>query len=104
VAEARRWRADRIPLIQSALELDPRFQGRRLDFQLWSNGALHPAALSWLLQQPLPEGPHLVSWKDGRALKTYVKEARSGVISKIMDEHYFHHPLAKIVGASAPNG
>jgi hypothetical protein len=96
-AEAERWRFDRIPLIQNALELDSRYQGRRLDFQLWSNGELHPAAAAWLAGQALPEGPHLVSWKDGPALKEYLRTAKSGVIAKIMDEHYFRHPLAKIV-------
>jgi hypothetical protein len=103
LAEVQRWRSDRVPLIQSALELDSRFRGRRLDFQLWSNGGLHDAAAMWLRVQPLPEGPHLVSWKDGVLLKDYVRTSGSGVIGKIMDEHYFRHPLTSIVrGRASP--
>lgn len=94
--DVQRWRDNRVPLIQNALQSDSRFFSRRLDFQLWTNGGLHPAAQAWLSVQPPLEGPHILGWKDGEALKTYVRSGGSATISRIMDQHYFRNPLATL--------
>jgi len=41
------------------------------------------------------EAPHRLGWKDRDALRANTGQARSAAISKIMDEHYFRHPLAR---------
>jgi hypothetical protein len=98
--QARRWREDRVPLIYSALEGDSRYADRAFTFELWSNGAFRPEALAWLAAQ----GQDLrfeTAWRDGDAVRTYMGQARSAAISKIMNEHYFRHPLARLAARPA---
>jgi hypothetical protein len=78
------------------LTQDDRYKGRKFDFQLWSNGPFHASALEWLERQTTDFGEFSVGWKDGTALKRYAAKAQSGVITKILNEHYFLHPLSKL--------
>jgi hypothetical protein len=73
---------------------DTRYSGREFRFELWSNGLFHGAAANWLSMQNCDFESYTVGWKDGAALKRYAGNAKSGGISKILNEHYFLHPLA----------
>lgn len=97
--EVKKWFSDRVPLIHKALIQDDRYKGRKFDFQLWSNGPFHAAAADWLGRQITDFGDHSVGWKDGTALKAYAAKSRSGAIKKILNEHYFLHPLSKLAKA-----
>lgn len=94
--EAQHWLGDRVPLICTILEQDSRYDGRAFHFELWSNGPFNTDATSWLKDQPSDYGRYTVSWRDGAALKTYANGAQSSAIRKILKEHYFLHPLAKL--------
>jgi hypothetical protein len=93
LSDVQRWRGNRLPLISDAMQDNARFAGRVIDFQLWTNGDFHPAALAWLETQPPAYSLHTIGWKDGAALKAYAGLAKSEVISKIMNEHYFRDAL-----------
>jgi hypothetical protein len=101
LADVQRWRGNRLPLIFDGIQADPRFAGRAIDFQLWTNGEIHPAALAWLEANPPTYGMHTIGWKDGAALKSYAGRAKSEVISKIMNEHYFRDALTAALRASS---
>jgi hypothetical protein len=96
LADVQRWRQNRIPVILEALRADQRFTNRAIEFGLWSNGRFHPAALAWLQAQPTLTQPHRFDWKGYEELLEYTRSAKSAVISKIMNDHYFRHPLVDL--------
>jgi hypothetical protein len=51
------------------------------------------AALDWLNSNVNLYPGVEIGWRDGSAMKTYVRQAKSGAITKILNEHFFQHPL-----------
>lgn len=96
LADAQRWRSNRIPVILRALQNDSHVKDRPIEFGLWSNGRIHPAAQSWLQAQPPLAAPYTAGWKGYDELLEYTRSAKSGSISKIMNDHYFRHPLVQL--------
>lgn len=94
IAEAKKWRTDRVPLIHKMLRNDSRFGNRQLTFELWTNGPLDEAVSTWLASQP-PSPDYQTTWRDGEAVKDYLDKAQTPSIRRIMNEHYFRHPLAR---------
>lgn len=93
--EVTRWRKDRVPLLHKIFKTDSRLAGKRVTFELWTNGPIGADAVKWLEAYPATND-FAVGWKDGSAMKAYVEKASSQSIKRAMQEHYFHHPLAKI--------
>lgn len=100
--EVEKWYSDRVPLIYNILSADPRFIDRTFQFELWSNGPFDAKALEWLTSKDTEFGAYSVGWKDGEMLKEYAKEASSGTIRKMLNEHYFLHPLTKLSKKRSP--
>jgi hypothetical protein len=94
LAEAQKWRTDRVPLIYKVLRNDGRFGNRPLTFELWTNGPVDEDVRGWLAGHP-SSPDYATAWRDGEAVKDYVDEAKTPSIRKIMNEHYFRHPLAR---------
>jgi hypothetical protein len=94
--EIQKWRSDRVPLLHKILRSDSRFADKKLTFELWTNGPIASDALEWMKTVPVADD-YTVGLKDGEAMKTYVDKASSPSIRNAMREHYFRHPLAKIV-------
>lgn len=98
--QAQRWREDRVPVIYSALSGESRYLGRAFRFELWSNGGFRPEAATWLAAQT--QDPRFeTAWRDGVAVRAYTARAKSAAITKIMNEHYFRHPLVQRPAPSA---
>lgn len=94
--EVRHWYEDRVPLIYSILSMDSHLAERPLRFELWSNGLFTAEAEAWLKAQATDFHWFTLGWKDGQALKDYAAKAKSASIRKVLNEHYFKHPLAKL--------
>jgi hypothetical protein len=94
LAEAQKWRRDRVPLIHKVLRNDSRFGNRPLTFELWTNGPFDEDVRGWLTSQPT-HPDYETTFRDGEFIKRYVDKARTPSIRKIMNEHYFRHPLAR---------
>ena len=92
--EIKRWYEDRVPLIYKILAQDARYRDRSFRFELWSNGPIDPRALERMEIQNTGSEGFSVGWKDGAVLKEYAKKAESSAIRKMLNEHYFRHPLA----------
>lgn len=93
--EVKRWYTDRVPLIRRILATDRRYEGREFRFEIWSNGQFDQRAVDWLKTQPTTFAGYSIGWRDGSDMKSYAAKARSSSVRKILNEHYFHHPLAK---------
>jgi len=94
-SEVQKWYTDRVPLIEKALRANPYYSEIKMRFELWSNGPFSSDALDWLKSQKLTVPGSIHGWKDGGALKDYARKSQSAAIRKILNEHYFNHPLAK---------
>lgn len=91
-----KWYSDRVPLIERLLRQDRHYVDSKIRFELWSNGFFADNALAWLQAQSTVFPKHSIGWKQGDALKEYAKDASSAAIRKILNEHYFLHPMAKV--------
>lgn len=91
----KKWREDRVPLIHRALRWEPRFTDTRLRFELWTNAPLDPDAAEWLTKNAQHQPDFELGWRDGSSLRTYAAGAKSQAISKMLNEHFYQHPLAK---------
>lgn len=94
LADAQKWRSDRVPLIHKVLRGDGRFANRPLTFELWTNGPFDEDVRQWLNSQPV-HPDYETAFRDGEFIKRYVDKARAPSIRKIMNDHYFRHPLAR---------
>ncbi len=102
--ELQKWYNDRVPLIYKILRNDKRFAQKSLNFEFWTNGPIGGIELNWLKNLVHPDDC-TIGWKDGEAMKTYVDKAQSASIRKMLNEHYFRHPLARSIARTrAPAG
>jgi hypothetical protein len=94
--EVEHWLTDRVPKLKTMLGQSRHFAGAKPQFEIWSNGPFHPAALQWLGEQPSTVEGYSWGWRDGEALKKVAEKAKSPSIRKTLNEHYFKHPLATL--------
>jgi hypothetical protein len=92
--EVRKWYSDRIPLIQKILTRDGLTE-KTIRFEIWSNGEFTDSALKWLKKQQLDFESYSLGWLDGKGLKAYADKAKQASLRKILNEHYFRHPMAE---------
>ncbi len=95
IDQVQHWYHDRVPLITKILSNESRYLDRSFRFEIWSNGPFSDDALQWLENQQLEFDRHSVGWRDGKSMKKYAQKAKSASVRKILNEHYFLHPLAK---------
>ncbi len=74
---------------------EPRFGGRRFAFEFWTSAAFSEAAIALLEDAKARTRKYKISWRDGAGVKGYARKAAPAAIRKILNEHYFAHPLAK---------
>jgi len=100
LADVEKWRDDRVPLLHKIFKTDGRLSGKFVTYELWTNGTIGADAVEWLEAHPLTQD-YAIGWKDGNGMKAYAEKASSPSIRRVMQEHYFHHPLAKIAAQVA---
>ena len=44
-------------------------------------------------------GKYQIDWKDGDGVRKYVAELKETYITKILDEHYFRHPVSRVLAS-----
>jgi hypothetical protein len=93
--EIKDWLERRIPTIRAAMDQEARFGGCRFAFEFWTSAAFSEAAIALLNDAKARTRKYKIGWRDGAGVKEYAREAASPGIRKILDEHYFAHPLAK---------
>lgn len=94
--EVKKWYSDRVPLIHKILSVESRYYEREFRFELWTNGLFDDDAEKWLKKQKRKFAGYSVGWKNGKKMQSYARKAQSSSIRKILNEHYFKHPLAKL--------
>ena len=84
----------RIPIITSAHRAENRFSDSTLRYEFWTCGTFHPDAVHMLQKAKAATTKYQIEWKDGAAVRKYANLIKTPGIRKMLDEHYFKHPLA----------
>jgi hypothetical protein len=65
----------------------------RVGFEFWTTGAFSADALACLESEKPKRTRTQIDWKDGTAIHLMAKTAKEKAIGKVLDEHFFKHPL-----------
>jgi len=97
--DVERWYGNRVPLINETIRRhEINYVDRKIEFEIWTNGTFHPAALEWLGQQQTEFESYSVAWRDGAYIKQYsLNEKVSKHTRDILKEHYFKNPKTSII-------
>lgn len=96
IEEIEKWLTKSIPTIISSHRQETRFSGCHYKFEFWTCGSISPDAADLLEYHKSISHKYDIGWKDGKEIRKYSKQIKAPGIIKILDEHYFHHPLANI--------
>jgi hypothetical protein len=94
------WLNHKVPIVYNAHREQQRFDGCEIGFEFWTRGSFDPKALALLETAQKKTRKYRISWKDGADVRAYAKGMKSKGLRKTLNEHYFAHPLAKLVPAS----
>lgn len=88
------WLTEKVPLVHRLLGQEERFRESVAHFEFWTCGAFSPEAEGLLAASASSIRKYRIGWKDGAAVRAYVAKVRPKGIAKMLDEHFFAHPLA----------
>ena len=94
--DIKKWYLDRVPLIYSIMSNGGTYTEKPFHFELWSNGQFAASGLAWLKEQKMDMGGYTLGWKEGPALKAYAKGVSNTSLRRMLNEHYFRHPLVNV--------
>ena len=69
------------------------YSDAEIRFEFWTCGGFGPGALDLLEGARSSIRRYRVGWKDGTAIQAYVKSLSAPGVKRIMDDHYFKHPV-----------
>ena len=69
------------------------------EFEFWTCGSFDADATARLQTAKSRTHKYEIDWKDGAAVREYVKAIKAHGIRKILNEHYFEHPLTGLEDA-----
>jgi hypothetical protein len=93
-AEIEKWITEKVPTIFSALRQENRFSNSIFRFEFWTCGTFDPEALVLMNRLSAATRRYQISWKEGKDIQQYSNRLSAPGIKKILDEHYFKHPLS----------
>jgi hypothetical protein len=92
--DVEKWLHKSVPTAYRALRGEQRFQASTIRFELWTSGLLDPETVALLSAARDKTTKYQIAWRDGSAVREYANLMSAPGIRKILDEHYFNHPLA----------
>jgi hypothetical protein len=95
------WLKRRVPRIAGHHRSENRFRGSSMTFEFWTCGTFSVEALDMLSEAAARTKKYQIAWKDGQAVRKFARRMTAPGIVKILNEHYFSHPLGE---ARRPSG
>jgi len=92
--EVEKWLTEKVPTIYSALKQEERFSNSKFVFEFWTCGSFDAETLEYLRTARSVTRKYGISWKDGKVIQQYAQDLSSPGIKKILNEHYFNHPIS----------
>jgi hypothetical protein len=90
------WLTKKVPIIFNALHQEERFAGARLRFEFWTTGGFHPDAVAIFREAKRRTKKYDLVLRDGGAVKKFATGMSAPGALKILNEHYFKHPLREV--------
>jgi hypothetical protein len=95
--EVKEWLETRVPRIRRFLLDQDSYNQLPMSFEFWTTGSLAPDAVRYLRVQESRIRKYQIGWKDGHGVRNYVADLKDSYATKILDEHYFRHPVTRIL-------
>jgi hypothetical protein len=90
------WIHYRVPIMHAVLKKESRFQGCEFHYEYWTCGTFSTEATTTLKKEATKTRKFVIAWKDGKAVRDYARKVRPGSVMRVLDQHYFKHPITKI--------
>jgi hypothetical protein len=94
VAEVKKWLEDKVPGTYSALRAQ--YPNAEIHFQFWTTGNFKSEAVLFLEEAQLRLRRYKVGYKVESQVRSYVATLQSASLTKMLDEHYFNHPISRV--------
>jgi len=98
--DVEKWLKKRIPIIEEFASKHPEYRDIPHKFEFWTSGTFTPASVAALNQATARIKRYSISYKDAASLKEYVKKIKGTSLFKVLNEHYFNHPLSVVEKAA----
>ncbi|HEY3796708.1 MAG TPA: hypothetical protein VGL58_00010 [Caulobacteraceae bacterium] len=96
LAAVEHWLTERVARIHDELRFEDRFQSADFHYEFWTTGDFAPDALARLEEAKANTKRYTVGWRDGPAVREYASRVRHKEVLKMLDDHYFNHPIARL--------
>jgi hypothetical protein len=83
----------KISFLYSSHRGQERFVNSNITFEFWTCGTFDADALALLEKTQQSLRKYSIAWKDGKAVRKYASKIDAPGIRKILEEHYFNHPI-----------
>jgi hypothetical protein len=93
--EIEKWLTRTIPTIRAYMQHQERFRNVKQIYEFWTTGVFDPNAIALLREKQARTKKYIIGWRDKTAVREYVQGIRAKYLTKVLDEHYFNHPLAR---------
>lgn len=89
------WLTERVAPIHKVLKIEDRLLVADFSYEYWTCGSFAPDAIARLEAAKANTRQYAIRWKDGPAIRQYASRIRNKAVLKMLDEHYFNHPIAR---------
>jgi hypothetical protein len=93
-SEVEQWLTERVPTIYAAHRQQQQFVNAAIGFEFWTCGSFDEESVKLLTEAKKHTRKYMIDWKTGAEVRTYVQGLSAPGLKKILDEHYFNHPIA----------
>lgn len=90
------WLEVDVPKRFAILRSNDRFRDCPIGLELWTTGGFTPEAVSFLADAKARLRRYSIDWKDGPAVREYVRQLKTPGLMKMLDDHYFRHPMTLV--------
>lgn len=73
----------------------------KVSFELWTSGVIAEDALAYLLDEQSKRTKHPIAWRAGKDVLLLATGGREKAIADALKQHFLHHPLSRVVPATA---
>ncbi|MCY1640686.1 hypothetical protein [Methylorubrum sp. SL192] len=96
LVEVEKWAKEKVPLIYSTLRPQDYYKNSNFHFEFWTTSSFDDDAMAFLQNHAKKTRKYGLGWKDGSSVRQYAARLPSNSMVKVLDEHYFNHPLARL--------
>lgn len=95
--EIEKWLNRNIPIIRASLLEQKRFKNMKMIFEFWTCGGFSQEAVQLLQKAKDSTRKYSIEWRNGKDVRDYARSLNDSHAIKVLDEHYFKHPLGSII-------